>query len=50
MGERATLKLDSDDAVRVVVDRDDLILDVIVVRRADKGPFAGVAEASRDHP
>ncbi len=37
MRERATLKLDSGDEVRVVVDRDDLVHDEIVVRRADNG-------------
>ena len=37
MRERATLKLDAGDAVRVEVDRDDLDRDEIVVRRADNG-------------
>jgi hypothetical protein len=40
MRERATLKLDSGDEVRVVVDRDDLVHDEIVVRRADSGSSA----------
>jgi len=43
MRERATLKLDSGDEVRVVVDRDDLILEVIAVQRADNSPPAEVA-------
>jgi hypothetical protein len=40
MRERATLKLDSRDEVRVPVDRDDLAHDEIVVRRADNGSSA----------
>lgn len=43
MRERATLKLDAGDTVRVEVDRDDLHRDEIVVRRADNGsPSADV--------
>jgi hypothetical protein len=40
MRERATLKLDSGDELRVVIDRDDLAHDGIVVRRADNGSSA----------
>jgi hypothetical protein len=40
MRERATLRLDSGDEVRVLVDRDDLIHDEIVVRRAEDGSSA----------